>query len=415
MFFKPVRSKTKFWQMIGRGTRLCPDLFGPGQDKHDFLVFDFCGNFDFFDIHPDAAEGHLTRPLSERVFTHRVDLLIELDSAADSPIEAELRRVLAERLSAEVRGLNVDDFVVRPHLLQVEFYADTDNWHRLSPERRDDVAQHLAPLAGGYRDPSESEHGEEARRFDLVALKLQLGVLGADPGFARLRDQVKDIATILLEVGHPDVDAQIELLEQLAGDDWWDGVTVSMLETMRKRVRGLVRHIERAKRSVVYADFRDELGEIQVREVQGVSLGIGFNRFKQKVRTYLRSHENDLSVQKIKRNRQLTRTDVGELEKIFLEAGFGTVSDIDHAKGEHDGSFGLFLRSLTGLDHDAAKRAFDGFQAGRTLSGNQLHFVSLVIDSLAKNGTIDPGWLYFPIQLVGAGRARGPLRRCRHS
>jgi len=63
VFFKVVRSKTKFWQMLGRGTRLCPDLFGPGKHKQYFQIFDYCGNLEFFGQSPATVDGAAGEPL----------------------------------------------------------------------------------------------------------------------------------------------------------------------------------------------------------------------------------------------------------------------------------------------------------------------------------------------------------------
>ena len=79
VFFKQVRSKTKFWQMMGRGTRLCPDLFGPGQDKEFFRVFDYCQNLEFFGANPELKEASAAKSLSERLFAARLDLVRALD------------------------------------------------------------------------------------------------------------------------------------------------------------------------------------------------------------------------------------------------------------------------------------------------------------------------------------------------
>jgi type I restriction enzyme, R subunit len=174
-----------------------------------------------------------------------------------------------------------------------------------------------------------------------------------------------------------------------------------MLESVRRRLRGLIRLIEKSRRNVVYTDFEDELGEISEGGITWQPLG---DDFEKKIRTYLRSHENQLAVQKLRRNRQITTIDLDELERIFLDSGLGTAEDIEQARARHDG-LGLFLRSLTGLDREAAARAFDRFQAGRTLTANQLHFLNMLIDVLARRGLVDVGQLYDPpfTQLTPSG------------
>jgi type I restriction enzyme, R subunit len=168
-----------------------------------------------------------------------------------------------------------------------------------------------------------------------------------------------------------------------------------MLETMRRTVRGLVRLIPAKHRGVVYSDFEDELGELTHAELKGLEIGTDRSKFERKVRTYLRSHDDNVVVQKLLRGRQVTSADLDELKSIFLDLGFGTEADIDRTEEEHEG-FGLFLRAITGLNREAAVQAFSDFQRGRTLSPAEYTFVDLLIDSLTQNGYLDVGELYEP-------------------
>lgn len=407
VFAKMVRSKTKFWQMIGRGTRLCPNLFGPDQNKLGFLVFDLCRNVEFFNSSIAKAEPRLQPSLSEKIFRHRADLLLALDHAQRDlapPVEGApdgtqseegLRWDLATRLQIEVAGMNPENIEVRPHRERVEKYGDPTTWRQVvTQEQHAEVTDHLAGLPTAFR---EDENSEEAKRFDLLTLRLQLAVINAEPGFDRLRDQVQEIASALLDQAatNPAVGAHQVLLDELTTDEWWQDVRLPMLETMRRRIRPLVKLIEKIKRGVVYTDFEDQLGELTLPELKGIPIGTNKSRFEAKVRNYLRLHENELAVQKLRRNRQITASDLSALEKIFTEAGYGTEADVEQAATEYEG-FGLFLRSLTGLDRAAAAAAFDEFQAGKVMSPRELDFLKMLIDHLAKNGTIDVGHLYEP-------------------
>ncbi|GEL18920.1 DEAD/DEAH box helicase family protein [Pseudonocardia asaccharolytica] len=403
VFFKLVRSKTKFWQMIGRGTRLAPNLYGPNKDKDGFLVFDVCQNVEFFNQDLMPAEGRVGPSLGQRLFQRRADLLLALDRqhSADIPPAEEgadgtsseigLRWDLARRLHEDVAGMNPENFLVRPHREQLDTFADFDSWLKITPEAHAEVVDHLAGLPTAFRDDDSSE---EAKRFDLLALRLQLALVEADPGFARLQAQAKEIASALLDqLTIPAVRAQHELLEQVAGDEWWQDVTLPMLETMRRRLRSLTKLIERTRRGVVYTDFEDELGEISAASLRGMAPEADLSRFEQKLRIYLRTHEDHLAIQKIRRNKQITSTDLEELERIFVESGIGTEDEVDRAKAG-PGGLGVFLRSLTGLDRESAAAAFEKFQQGRTFSSAQLRFLNEVIDYLAHNGTIEIDVLY---------------------
>ena len=403
VFAKLVRSKTKFWQMLGRGTRLCSDLFGPGQDKKQFIIFDVARNVEYFNSDIPEADAKVQLSLGERLFAQRTELLYTLDhlypelaaqSATPEPVgDAALRRGVATRLQAEVAGMDRDNIEVRQHLREVDIYLDADSWKQISAEKRDELKEKLAGLPSAYKD---DENSEEAKRFDLIGLRLQFGLLVGDPGYEALKMQVQRIADDLLDpttLNNPVVNQHAEFLGDVAGEDWWQDITLPMLETMRRTMRGLVRLLPAKRRGVVFTDFQDELGELTPAELKGMDIGTNRSRFERKVRTYLRSHENDLLVQKLMRGRQISSADLDELKNIFLDLGFGTQADIDMATDEYH-CFGLFLRSITGLRRETAVRAFDKFQQGKTFSPAQYSFVELIIESLTRNGFLDIGHLY---------------------
>jgi type I restriction enzyme R subunit len=398
VFFKLVRSKTKFWQMLGRGTRLCPDLYGPGDHKTDFLIFDFCGNIEFFNANPAPAQGTVAESLAQRLFKARLELVTGLDtripreSTGDGDgtrSESGLRFDTVHTLHEIVAGMNVDNFVVRPKRRWVEVYADEARWLKLTPQDAGEVAEHLSGLPSTVRDDDE-----QAKRFDLLILRLQLGVLHAEPGFTRLRDQVREIAAALLEVTNiPAVGEQQELLDAVAGEEWWADVTLPMLELLRRRVRGLVKLIDKASRRVVYTDFADQIGDVTELTMSGLAVNSDFQRFQAKVRVYLRAHEDHVALQKLRRNRPLTPDDLAELERMLVESGVGEPADIERAREQAHG-LGLFVRRMVGLDRDAATDALAGFIAGRTLSANQVDFLNLIVNYLTEHGVMDAGRLY---------------------
>lgn len=282
---------------------------------------------------------------------------------------------------------------MRRNLRELDTFLDAESWKQITAEKRDELKEKLAGLPSAYKD---DENSEEAKRFDLLALRLQLCLLVGDAGYDVLRQQVQRIAEDLLDpttLNNPVVSRHADFITEVAGDTWWEDVTLPMLEHMRRVMRGLVRLIPVKRRGIVYTDFEDELGELTPAELKGLDVGTDRSKFERKVRNYLRSHENDLIVQKLMRGRQITSLDLQELKHIFLDLGFGTEADIEVATEEHQG-FGLFLRSITGLQREAARAAFDAFQAGKTLTPAQHDFIGLIIDSLAMNGIVEVGDLY---------------------
>ncbi len=400
VFFKIVRSRSKFTQMIGRGTRLCPDLFGPGQDKQDFFIFDFCQNFEFFNQNPKVVERSLSESLTEKLFKARLELVYRLDqrlpqdTAPPSEVdgtrsEADLRWEYARDLHQRIAGITLDNFVVRPKRRMVEYYVDFERWHRLTPETVAEIGANLAGLPTAVRDEDEA-----AKRFDLLVLRLQLHQFAPEPGYERLRAQVREIASALLEqTSIPAIREQQQLLDEVTGDEWWQDVTLPMLEVLRRRVRLLVKLIEKSKRVIVYTDFADQLGELTEVRMPGLSSGTDFERFRAKARVYLRDHEDHLALQKLRRNKQLSATDLAELERMLAESGAGGATELDQARRSADG-LGLFIRSLVGLDREAAAEAFSEFLVGRTLSASQLDFINLIISQLTQEGAMEAERLY---------------------
>ena len=166
-----------------------------------------------------------------------------------------------------------------------------------------------------------------------------------------------------------------------------------MLENVRKRLRVLVKLIEKRRRKPVYSDFEDQMGTEATVELPGVTTSGYSENFRAKARQFLRQHENHIAIQKLRMNQPLTKTDLAELEKIFLENGIGSADEIETAKTD-SGGLGLFVRSLVGLDRQAAKTAFAGFLTNRNLAANQIEFVNLIVDHLAEHGTVPVESLY---------------------
>jgi type I restriction enzyme R subunit len=406
VFFKLVRSKTKFWQMVGRGTRLCPDLFGPDKHKQCFYVFDYCQNLEFFTQNIETAGGAVGEPLGKRLFKTRLELLGVLDEKlisdasnngprefsseyGDIKTEEGVRWAVAEQLHHEVAAMNMENFVVRSKRRWVQKYSQPESWSPISAENIAELAQEIAGL------PSELDpEVEEAKRFDLLILNLQLALLRAEPAFARLRGQVMEIAGLLEELSNiPMVRGQMAFIQDIQTEAWWQDVTIPMLEALRKRLRLLVQLIEKRKRKPVYTDFEDELGDGAVIELPGFFAPGDFERFREKARAFLREHQEHPAIRKLRHNLPLTADDLKDLEQMLAQSGVGSIEELNQAKTKSHG-LGIFVRSLVGLDREAAKQALAGFLAGKQLSANQIEFMNMIVDHLTEHGVMDAALLY---------------------
>jgi type I restriction enzyme R subunit len=283
-FFKSVRSKTKFWQMIGRGTPLSPSLLGPGRDKTEFLIFDYCRNFEYIGMNPDVIEGGSTTPLSARLFRRRIELLSELDRVAAGGVEHSeatnlLRAAIAEMLRGQVAGMSLGTFEVRPHRRSVEQYSTTEAFARIDVEQTSDLHR-VAALPTAVTD-----FDGPAKVFDHLILRMQLAMLRALPAFTKMAEKVVALAVLLEgKATIPMVAAQLPLLEDIQTDEFWRHSTLSTLEDMRLRLRGLVKLIEPVARPIVITDFEDELlPHTEVPDLlDGGAPGVDIERFKAK-------------------------------------------------------------------------------------------------------------------------------------
>jgi type I restriction enzyme R subunit len=349
----------------------------------------------------DGAPGE---SLGKRLFMRRLETVAELDKKlrlgtrmADAPQavvdeprdESELRTAVAALLHGEVAAMNLDNFVVRPKRRMVEKYAQAPAWEKLSDEALTELSHEVAGLPSGLEPEPE-----EAKRFDLLLLNLQLAHLRSEHAFERLRDQVKAIAGLLEEKSAiPMVHAQMELIADVQTEEWWQDVTTPMLERVRRRLRDLVQFIEKQSRKPVYSDFEDELGAQVAVELPVFKSGDDFERFRAKARSFLLAHKDHVAIHKLRMNRALTPADLAELERMLGDAGIGRPEQISQAKEESRG-LGLFVRSLVGLDREAAKTALGAFLAGKSLAANQIEFVNLVVNHLTEHGVMEASLLY---------------------
>jgi type I restriction enzyme R subunit len=394
VFFKMVRSKAKFWQMVGRGTRTCENLFGPDKHKEFFYIFDYCQNLEFFRENPETTDGSAGEPLGKRIFKTRLGLIQAIDEKLEHALqegtcpEAELRADLSTLLRTEVASMNFENFIVRPRIHLVEKYQEEKAWEKLTPDAYVELSREVSGLP--TRLPAETE---EAKRFDLLLTSLQLGLLTDAPYFDRLAVRLKSIAAILEENDVPTYRQHMPLIQALQTDEWWQYVNLRMLENVRRTLRGFITIVKTASRNIVFTDFEDEMGEEKAFDLPGFSLPDTFEKFRAKARKFLLAHEDHITVHKLRTNIPLTKIDLKELERILLESGTGTPEDLARAKESSHG-LGLFVRSLVGMDREAAQNAMGAFLKGRTPTANQIQFLDEIVNHLTANGVMEASRLY---------------------
>lgn len=373
VFFKKVMSKAKFWQMIGRGTRLCPGLLD-GEDKQRFYIFDFCGNFEFFRMNKGKASANMMA-LQGAIFNLEFQITYKLqDMQYQTKRLIAYRNALVELLSGKVKELNRDNFAVRQHLKYVDLYSDTANYQTLTYEDTLLVREELAPLIL----PDEDE--ASAVRFDALLYGLELAYLdGKKYGKAR-SDLLKKVAAISNVANIPEIMVQAELINKILHTDYLDNAGIDEFEDIRKNLRDLMKYIPRPK--VRYdTNFEDDILTIDWKESELDNDDL--KNYKAKAEYYVRQHQDNIVIAKLKKNKPMTQADIKELEKILWN-DLGTKEEYLAEYG--DKPLGEFVREIVGLDMNAAKEAFSEYLEGANLDSRQIYFVNQIVEYIVHNG-----------------------------
>jgi len=385
VFFKLVRSKTKFWQMIGRGTRLCEDLFAPGDHKKEFIIFDYCQNLEFFDANPDGYESGVQESVKQKVFKRRLELSVALQNGEpDDETLIELGVDLKDQMHGAVDTMNLDNFIVRKHRKDVETFVNRERWLNLNEDDMKVLADKLSGL------PTQDDDDEFSRRFDLIILNLQLAILQNSQSQENYQMKIREMAKGLENKSAiPSVSAQMELIVALQTDEWWGDVTLPMLEEVRLNLRDLIRFIDPEEGlQDVYTDFEDEIGE-ESAEFDVVKSDPSLRDYKQRVQRFIRDHQNHITIRRLKNNEPVSKTDIEALEDILFSDD-GPIARDEYEKLYGELPIGYLVRSIVGLDRNAVTKVFAELLEKSPLHPDQMSFLNEVIRYLMRNGTMKP-------------------------
>ena len=381
VFFKPVKSKIKFWQMIGRGTRLCKDLFGVGLDKKEFYIFDYCKNFEFFSENPKGIETNSGISLTERIYGYKLDLIVELQNMKYQSDEryCEYRNNLIDDFIQEISKLNTESFMVRNKTHYVEQYSKIENWTYISTIDLMDIKNNLIPLFTSIED------NEEAKRFDNLLYQLQVKRIRQEKT-NRCESAIIDTVAELEKLGTvPQIREKQELILKVEETDYLQQADFWNIEEIRKELRNLIQFIDPYNRPPVYIDIEDTLNDVDEEYVY-VSTGNNFSNYKKKLEKFLMGNMENVIIWKIRHNIRLTEQDKENLEKIlFEELG----NNKEYAEAFGDTNIIKAVRNIVGLDKSVASDIFYKYINDNRLNMKQIQFVKLLVDYVIKNGTID--------------------------
>ncbi|MDA9593691.1 DEAD/DEAH box helicase family protein [Flavobacteriaceae bacterium] len=393
VFFKMVKSSSKFWQMIGRGTRLCPDLFGPGEDKKEFMIFDYCQNFEFFDEFPDGAETKNMKPLLQQIFEAKLKVAqLISDLPEKKSVEVEVRDSYLDELHKTIQNLDENRFVVRKELRYVNDYCNKDKWLNLSKSDVQDINSHLSHLQPASRDDDEL-----ARRFDMLILIYQILLLSGSDSTGKYMSKIfRTAASLQKKDNIPQVSIHIPLIKEVQTDQYWNSINVKKLDSLRNALRDLIKYLDTQKQEPIYTHFEDELDYdgIVVRGHVNTSYE-SLQSYKDRVESYIRKNKDHLTIHKLRKNIPITKEELNAIENmLFTESVAGTKEQFIQQYGEKP--LGAFIRSVTGLEQSVLNEAFADFLQVGDLRADQMTFINTIISYLSKNGTINKNMLYEP-------------------
>lgn len=376
VFFKKVMSKSKFWQMIGRGTRLCEGLLD-GADKENFYIFDFCGNFEFFRLNPNGREVKDSGTLQGQLYRIKFALSHKLQNLEyqTEPLMA-FRNNLVDEMLEKVRGINKEGFAARQHLRYIEKYLNKDNYKIITDEDESYVKEEIAPLLQGDT--------EDARvlRFDSLMYGIELAHLEGKKTSAGIQSLQNRVGRVAKEAGTiPAVKAQKMWIDRVLDTEWVSDADMNDFESVRKNLRELMIYYQPPKIKVHHTDFEDEILEMKW---DGGELENDYLKdYRHDAEVYIRQHPDHLVIGKLKSNIPLTKMDVEQLEQIlWSEVG----SKEDYEKEYGDKPLGELVREIVGMDMNAAKAAFADYLENANLNDRQIYFVNQVVEYIVRNG-----------------------------
>ncbi|MBP9989569.1 MAG: DEAD/DEAH box helicase family protein [Ruminococcus sp.] len=375
VFFKKVMSKAKFWQMIGRGTRLCENLLD-GKDKEKFYIFDFCGNFEFFRMNKGKPTANMIA-LSGAIFHLKSQIAFKLQDMVYQTDELiKFRRTLVDDMVNKVRELNKESFAVKQHLKYVELYSSHDNYQTLTYADTLMMGQELAPLILPDDDDAK------AIRFDALMYGIELAYLAGKKYGKRKSDLFKKVNAVASIANIPEIMVKKEFINQLLHTDYIENAGINEFEHIREEIRDLIKYIP-VGGPVYNTNFDEDILSVEWNESELENDDL--ENYKAKAEFYVRQHQDNEAIAKLKSNVPLTQADIEELEKV-LWSELGTKQEYESEYGEKP--LGEFVREIVGMDMNAAKEAFSEYLNDTSLDSRQIYFVNQIVEYIVHNGVL---------------------------
>ncbi|TXD53589.1 MULTISPECIES: DEAD/DEAH box helicase family protein [unclassified Polaribacter] len=404
VFYKPVKSYAKFWQMKGRGSRLRPNLFGPGEDKTHFLIFDLCQNFEFFKENPEGIEPSSQKSLTEILFGLRLRLAeyLKSDQFKDNKALQEFKTELVDGLHRDIATLDLKRFDVKMKLQIVHEFGNENReiWNHLSKRDIKRIEDNLAPIVKPQKGDTDLARYYDKLLFTLITKRLETPNREeyTNSFIVPISKVVSTSNKLLKKTTIPAVKLKESLIKLPLEEDFWKIDGIAHLEKLRKGVRQLVKYIDPVDQRYVTTDFADYILEDKIKE-GGFSneAGTGYipSPFQNNVfrlEQLIRENANHITIARIRKGETITKKELQVLEEILFKGGI----DKEAIEKELGSQFSLvkFIISLMGLSPEKVDAAFANFINEYKLNAVQIEFLDIIKKFLTTNGEIEPSKLY---------------------
>lgn len=391
VFAKPVKSKVKFWQMIGRGTRLCKDLFGPGLDKSEFLIFDHWGNFEFHDLNAEEVEPNVPKPLTQRRYEARIELAALALARSDIPAFD----ALALQIQQDAAALPDGGISVRENWQAVNQARDLKLVHQFAPVTRQLLTDTVAPLMSALDVRGQGD----ALRWDLLLAKAEASAI-AEPGKPNAhREAILEWVGRLPPHLNP-VRAKAKELQALRTDAFWQAPTFAQLDAMRIALRDVMELAERPyvppPMPTPHLDIHEDETEYQVNLRPSKIKSVDFGIYRKAVQSALEPlFETDPVLLKLRRGEFITPEELDKLNSLLHTRNPDVdLSTLREFYPDTAVQLTQILRGIVGLDHAAVDVQFSAFAQAHALNSQQLRFLALLKDHIRQFGAIAVGQLF---------------------
>lgn len=395
VFAKPVFSRAKFWQMIGRGTRLCQNLFGPGKDKTGFLIIDHWNNFSYFSMTPEGKEPNVTQSIPERLFESRL-------SRAEAAILADNQEIILQtiqELRTDISELPAENVVVKENMMALRNVAEEAFWSSFGESTIAELRKNILPLM--RIKPSEDF---DALRFDIQVIDAQTTLLKSDSENFQ-KQQAKVLASLNeLPLTLNQVRAKETILTKAKSPKFWKDADFKSLDEVRSELRGLMRHRSKPSTEIEKLDLADI---VLIRDV--IEFGPEMEQattaeYRRKVEETIKNliTQNEV-LQRLKAGEQLDAFDVQSLADLLRSQDpYVTEELLQRVYDNRSAKFIDFIRYILGLQKlqtrsELIAKAFDDFIASHNdFRADQISFLLMVKTFILDQGKIAKSDLVAP-------------------